>query len=106
MAPGDSASEHVTITNQADVPFDLSLRAAGTTNRLWDDLELGVWETGTAAPSPLPRLLWWTTQSNALATLRPGQSISLTIELYLPSSAGNADQGLAASIDLIWTAAG
>jgi hypothetical protein len=104
MAPGDSATERVTITNQADQAFTLSLRALGTQNQLWNDLELGIWQVNTAAPSPLPALLLWTTQQNSLTTLQPGASITYEIELYLPTSAGNDDQGLTAVIDFNWEA--
>jgi hypothetical protein len=106
MAPGDSAFELMTIKNESDVPFTLSLRASGTPNRLWDDLEMGVWEVGSPAPAPLPALLWWTLQENQLTTLQPDESASFHIELALPASAGNADQGYAASIDFHWHAQG
>jgi hypothetical protein len=106
MAPGDTTFELMTIKNDADVPFTLSLRASGTPNRLWDDLQMGVWEVGTPAPSPLPALLWWTLQENQLTTLQPGQSVSFHIELALPASAGNAVQGYGASIDFHWHAEG
>ncbi len=106
MAPGGSASEVMTITNDSSQPFTLSLRASGSQNQLWNDLTMGVWEQGTAAPVPLPSLLLWTTQSNTLVTLAAGASIRYEIELYLPTSAGNDDQGLVASIALTWTAQG
>jgi len=106
MAPGDSAFERMTIRNESDAPFTLSLRASGTPNRLWDDLELGVWEVGTPAPSPLPALLWWTAQDNQLTTLQPGETVIYQIELALPATAGNADQGYAATIDFHWHAQG
>lgn len=106
MAPGDSAFEEMTIRNESDVPFTLSLRASGTPNRLWDDLQMGVWEVGSAAPSPLPALLWWTAQENQLTTLQPGETVRYHIELALPPTAGNADQGYAASIDFHWHAQG
>lgn len=104
MAPGGAASETVTVRNDSDQTFTLSLRAAGTTNRLWNDLRFGVWQQGTAAPSPLPPLLFWRNQDNDLGTLDPGQSIRFQLELYLPTSAGNADQGIRATIDLVWRA--
>ncbi|HZQ80833.1 MAG TPA: hypothetical protein VFB25_02530 [Gaiellaceae bacterium] len=104
MAPGGAASERMTITNTADQAFTLSLRAEGSQNHLWDELELGVWQAGTAAPSPLPALLLWTTQQNPLTVLQPGQSITYEIELYLPPTAGNDVQGLAATIDFNWEA--
>jgi hypothetical protein len=106
MAPGGSASEVMTISNETAEPFTLSMQAIGTQNRLWQDLRLGVWEVGTAAPSPLPPLLFWTNQPNSLATLQPGESIRYEIELFLPAATGNADQGLAASIDFVWHAQG
>jgi hypothetical protein len=106
MAPGGSASEVMTLRNDTDAPFTLSLQAAGTVNALWNALQLGVWVANTAAPGTLPALLWWTTQSNQLATLEPGESIRYQIELYLPPTAGNHLEGLAASIDLIWRAQG
>jgi hypothetical protein len=106
MAPGGSASEVMTIRNDTGRPFTLALRAEGTQNRLWQDLRLGVWEAGTAAPVPLPPLLFWTSQPNPLATLGPGDSVRYEIELLLPAATGNADQGLAASIDFVWSAQG
>ncbi len=104
MAPGGSASEVMTVTNDTPEPFDLSLRADGTVNALWHALQMGVWETGTAAPTPFPALLFWTTQPNALGTLQPGESVRYQIELYLPTTASNALQGMTATIDLIWRA--
>jgi hypothetical protein len=106
MAPGSSISEVLTINNDSGAPFTLSLTAAGTENQLWNDLELGVWQAGTAAPQPLPELLWWTNQNATLTTLQNGQSASFEVELYLPTTAGNADQGLTASISLNWVAQG
>jgi hypothetical protein len=106
MAPGGSASEVMTIRNDTDAPFTLALRAAGSQNLLWQHLRLGVWESGTAAPVPLPPLLFWTGQANELGTLAPGESVRYEIELFLPPTAGNADQALAASIDLVWSAQG
>jgi hypothetical protein len=106
MAPGDSAFERMTIRNEADVSLVLSLRASGTTNRLWDDLEMGVWEVGTPVPSPLPALLWWTAQDNQLTTLQPGQTVTYQVEIALPATAGNADQGYGATIDFHWYAQG
>lgn len=104
MAPGGSATETVTVRNDSGQAFTLSLRAAGTTNQLWNDLRFGVWESGTAAPSPLPPLLFWEGQDNDLGTLLPGESVRFQLELFLPTSASNADQGLRATIDLIWRA--
>jgi hypothetical protein len=106
MAPGDATYEHVTIRNESGAPVTLSLRASGTTNHLWNDLQMGVWQTGAAAPSPVPPLLWWTGGENQLTTLAAGASVTYTIELYLPGTAGNDDQGLTASIDFIWHAQG
>ena len=105
MAPGGSASEVMTIKNESDTAYKLYLRATGTQNRLWNDLELGVWKTATAAPNPLPPLLNWTSQDNDLGiTLQPGDTVKLTLELFLKSTAGNADQNLTATIDFVWKA--
>jgi hypothetical protein len=104
MSPGDSTFERVTITNTSDQTFDLSLKASGDPNHLWNDLQMGVWPVNTAAPTPLPGLLLWTTQYNKLTTLAVGESVTYNIELYLPPSAGNADQGLAATIAFNWQA--
>jgi hypothetical protein len=104
MAPGDSASETLTITNDSGDTFTLLLRATGAENRLWTELRLGVWEAGAPAPQPLPPLLWWTTQDNAMTTLQPGESIRYRVELYLPPTAGNDAQALVASIGFVWKA--
>lgn len=106
MAPGGSISEVMTIRNDSGSAFTLSLRAAGSPNPLWNDLQLGVWEVGTPAPVPFPALLWWTTQDNTLTTLPADASVRYELELFLPPTASNADQGLVASIDLIWRAQG
>lgn len=106
MAPGGSTTETVTITNTSASTYVLSLKAAGTQNALWRDMEMGVYERGTPAPTPLPPLLDWTTQFNDLTTLAPGQSVTYVVELYLSLSAGNADQGLTARINFIWKATG
>ena len=104
QAPGDGTFEKMKITNTTSVPYTLSLRATGTPNRLWQDLQMGVWIDGQAAPSPLPPLHFWTAQYNDLQVLQPGQVVHYLIELYLPLSAGNADQHLPAVIDFNWHA--
>lgn len=106
MAPGDATTEELTVTNTTGSPYTLALKATGTQNRLWQDLRMGVWEKATAPPSPLPPLLDWTTQFNDLRTLDPGQSVTYIVELFLPTSAGNADQNLTAVIDFAWRATG
>jgi len=106
MNPGDSTSELVQIRNTSSSTYTLSLEATGTQNHLWQDLRMAVVEQGTPAPSPLPPLLYWTTQYNDLTTLAPGETVTYVIELYLPSTAGNVDQSLAAVIDFDWQATG
>jgi hypothetical protein len=106
MAPGGAASEVMTIRNDSGAPFTLALKAEGTVNALWNALDLGVWESGTTPPTPLPALIWWTNQFNTLATLQPGETVAYEIELFLPATAGNALQGAAATIDLVWRAQG
>lgn len=101
--PGDEEHEVLKITNSSTTPYTLALKAEGTHNHLWDDLEMGVWVASTPAPNPLPPLSFWTTQYNDLpVTLNPGQSVRLRIQLYLPVEAGNADMSLTAVIDFKW----
>jgi hypothetical protein len=106
MAPGGAVAEVFTFRNDADVPVTLSMRASGAQNLLWNFLRLGIWQVGTAPPSPLPPLLWWTTQSNTLTRLDPGEVVKYNIELLLPTSAGNNVMGLTATIDFNWRAEG
>jgi hypothetical protein len=106
MAPGGSVSEVMTVRNDSGEPFTLSLRAVGAVDDFWHDLQLGVWEVGTAAPSPFPALVWWTTQQNTLTTLQAGETVQYVVELFLPTTVGNADQGRVATIDLVWRAQG
>lgn len=106
MAPGDSTTEELTVTNTTDSSYTLALKATGTQNHLWQDLRMGVWEQSTAPPSPLPPLLDWTAQFNDLRTLAPGQSVTYVVELFLPTTSGNADQNLTAVIDFTWRATG
>jgi hypothetical protein len=106
-APGSSVSEVMTITNTSSSIYTLSLQAEGANNNaLWNDLEMGVYPEHTPPPSPLPPLSYWTAQFNDLTTLNPGQTIAYVIVLYLPTTAGNRDQGLSASIDFHWRALG
>ena len=56
--------------------------------------------------SPLPPLVYWTTQFWELTTLPADASVTYLIQLYLPTSAGNADQHLAAAVDFVWRATG
>jgi hypothetical protein len=106
MAPGDATFERTTIRNDSGAPFTLSLQATGTPNSLWNDLQMAVWEVDTPAPAPLPALLWWTLQDNPLTILQAGESVTFDVELALPGSAGNADQGKSATIDFHWHAVG
>jgi hypothetical protein len=102
--PGDGTFEKMKITNTTSVPYILSLQATGTPNRLWQDLEMGIWIEGQPAPSPLPPLRFWTAQYNNVQVLQPGEVVHYLIELYLPLSAGNADQHLPAVVDFNWRA--
>jgi hypothetical protein len=106
MAPGGTASETLKITNTSSTAYTLALKASGTHNALWDDLELGVWEQGDPPPTPLPSLVSWTSAFNPLRTLGPGQSVTYVVQLHLKSSAGNDVQNLAAVIDFTWRATG
>ncbi|HVA31294.1 MAG TPA: hypothetical protein VMU58_08480, partial [Gaiellaceae bacterium] len=108
-APGDSTSEILTITNTSGSPYTLSLRASGSHNSsLWrngpDGLLMGVWDVSGPAPGSFPTLFSWTTGYWPLTTLNPGQTVQYEIELFLPITAGNADQNRTAVIDFDWTA--
>jgi hypothetical protein len=106
MAPGGATSEILTVTNTTGAGYTLALKATGTHNALWDELELGVWEQGDPPPSPLPALVYWTTGFHDLRTLAPGQSVTYVVQLHLPTSAGNDVQNLTAVIDFNWRATG
>ena len=106
MAPGGSATERLSITNTSSSTYTLSLKAVGTPNHLWHDLLMAVWEDGTSPPPTFPALDDWTTGYNDLTTLAPGQTVVYLIELYLPATAGNDDQNLAAVISFRWRATG
>lgn len=106
-APGDTASETVTIENTSSSTYTLSLQALGPNdNHLWQDLRMAVYQQATPPPSPFPPLQYWLTQFNDLVVLNPGDSITYVIALYLPTTAGNADQNKSATIDFDWRATG
>jgi len=106
-APGDSTSELMTITNTSDTPYTVSLKVEGPNdNHLWQDLQLAVWDTSGAPPGTFPSLQSWMSGFNDLLILNPGQSVQLEIELYLPTTAGNADQGETAVVAFHWHAQG
>jgi hypothetical protein len=107
--PGDSMSEILTITNTSGSPYTLSLRAGGSqSSALWqngpDGLLMGVWDVSGPAPGSFPTLFSWTTGFWPLTTLNPGQTVQYEIELFLPTTAGNADQNKTAVIDFDWMA--
>ena len=105
--PGDSISETWTITNTTGAPYTLSLEADATpSNQLLTDLEMGVWDATGPAPVTLPPLTSWVAGYSTLTTLNPGQSVKYEIELYLPTTAGNGDQGKTVSITFHWHAQG
>ena len=106
-APGDSVSEVVTITNTSDTTYTLELRALGANNNhLWQDLQMDVFDPGIGPVSPLPPLQSWLGSFHVLTTLAPGQTVQYGIELYLPTTAGNADQNKSAVITFDWKAVG
>ena len=105
--PGDSVSEVMTITNTSGTTYTLALRAEDANHdHLWSDLQMGVYPQFTPPPSPLPPLSYWTAQFNDLTILAPGQTVTYVVVLYLPTTAGNADQGLSAVIGFHWQATG
>ena len=97
----------MTIRNESNQAFTVSLQATGTQNSFWNDLQMGVWEDGTAAPNPLPPLLQWTTpgqQPRLGDRSSPATRSSTRSSSTCPTTAGNADQNKTAVIDLIWRA--
>jgi hypothetical protein len=56
--------------------------------------------------NPLPSLQSWAGAFLTLTTLNPGQTVQYEIELYLPTTAGNADQGEAVVVSFLWHAQG
>jgi hypothetical protein len=110
-SPGDSVTEVMTITNTTGASYTLAFRATGAqTSHLWqngpDGLLMGVWDVSGPPPASFPTLFSWTTQFWTLTTLNAGQSIQYQIELFLPGTAGNADQGKSAVIGFQWRAQG
>lgn len=105
---GDSAQETVTIQNTSGTPYTLSFKATGPRdNHLWQDLQMAVYDASGGAPTPpYPTLTSWVGGFQTLTTLTPGQTVQYVIVLYLPASAGNADQGESAVIDFHWHAQG
>jgi hypothetical protein len=106
-APGDSESEIMTITNTSDTTYTLKFRAvAANNNHPPPDLEMDVFVPSAGPASPMPPLNFWMGTFHALTTLTPGQTVQYEIELYLPTTAGNADQNKSAALTFDWKAAG
>jgi hypothetical protein len=106
-APGDSVSEVMTITNTTGAPYQLKFRAVGANNNhLWQDLELDVFDPLLGPSVPLPPLQFWLGSFHTLTTLAPGQTVQYEIEMYLPTTSGNADQGKSAVVTFDWEATG
>jgi len=105
--PGDSVSETMTVQNTSGSSYTLSLEAVGPNdNHLWQDLQMAVYEQGTPPPAPFPPLLYWLAGFNDLTTLAADQTVNYVIVLYLPVTAGNADQGESAVVGFRWQALG
>jgi hypothetical protein len=105
-SPGDSASETFTIQNTSGSPYTLSFMASGANNNhIWQDLEMDVYDPSGGVPTPpLPLLTSWLGSFHVLTTLNPGQTVQYVVELYLPTTAGNADLGESAVVDFTWSA--
>jgi hypothetical protein len=96
----------MTIQNTSGSPYTLSLEETGpNNNHLWQDLQMAVYDpTGGIPTPPYPLLTSWLGSFHALTTLNPGQTVLYVIVLYLPTTAGNADQGKSAVVDFTWQA--
>ena len=105
MYPGSGATELLTIENESSQPFDLSVQVSGTPNRLWNDLNLNIWDARQTEsdPNTWPRIGDWTTQHD-VETLAVGQSVQVEVGVYLGPWAGNQDQNQSAVFDLTWRA--
>lgn len=105
-SPGSSAQETMTVQNTSGSPYTLSFEATGTSsNHLWQDLQMAVYDTSGGTPTPpYPALTSWLGSFQTLTTLNPGQTVQYVIVLYLPTTAGNADQGMSAVIGFDWRA--
>ena len=98
----------MTIKNTTGTPYTLSVEAGGSNgNHLWQDLQMEVYDaTGGAPPFPWPLLTTWLGAFHALTILNAGQSVQYVVAVYLPMTAGNADQGKSAVISFTWQAQG
>jgi hypothetical protein len=98
----------MTITNTTGAPYDLSIEATGpNNNHIWQDLQMDVYDASGPAPTPpLPQLSNWLNTFHVLTTLAPGQTVQYVVELFLPTTAGNADMGKSAVIAFTWDAQG
>ena len=99
----------MTITNTSDTPYTVSLEATGANNNhLWQDLQMAVWDTSGAPPPVFPSLVSWMGgfYSGFIPILNPGDVVQVEIELFLPTTAGNADQGKTAVVAFSWHAQG
>jgi hypothetical protein len=97
----------MTITNTTGAPYTLSFKATGpNNNHIWQDLQMDVFNPIVGPAFPMPSLQSWLGSFHSLGTLNAGQSVQWEIELYLPTTAGNADQGKTAVVAFTWSATG
>ena len=97
----------MTITNTTGASYTLAFRAVGpNNNHLWQDLEMDVFDPLAGPVFPMPPLHTWLGAFHNLTTLAAGATIQYQIELYLPTTAGNPDQGKTATISFQWHAQG
>ena len=67
---------------------------------------MGVWDATGTPPVTLPPLTSWLVRLQRPHDAEPGQTVQYDVELYLPTTAGNADQGKTVSITFHWHAQG
>jgi hypothetical protein len=106
MAPGDSATEEVTIGNDGTVPFELYVQStlSSVRNALTSALTL------TITRSSDNLLIYRGALSSGAAipieNLAVNGSTKFNASLSLSASAGNGLQSLSASVDLVWSGQG
>lgn len=108
MLPGSSVVRTVTTTNVGTLPFTYTVTASasGGVTPLWSDTLNGLRLRIRRGVATLYDGSIQVTGLDLGATLNPGQTDTLELTVYLPTTAGNDMQALAQTILFSWTATG